>query len=269
VQAALLPAPSEVLAVRQESEDTFTLTLRRPPGAAPLPGQFNMLYAFGVGEVPISFSGIGEEELVHTIRAVGAVTRALCAARPGDVLGVRGPYGAAWPMARAQGRDLLIVAGGIGLAPLRPAIEQALAERSSYGRLLVVVGTRTPGDRLFLEDLDEWRARDDVELWETVDAAGDDWTGDVGVVTTLLPQLRLDPARTLGLLCGPEIMMRFTANRLLRAGVDPEEVFVSMERNMKCAVGTCGHCQLAGRELRVQGRPRLRLPRGLPPDAGA
>jgi len=246
--AALLPRSLEVLAVTRETADTWTLTLPAEGAHGFAPGQFNMLYAFGVGEVPISFSGdpADPERLVHTIRAVGPVTRALCALQVGDSLGVRGPFGTSWPVERAQGRDALFVGGGIGIAPLRPAIYRVLAERAAYGRVVVLVGTRRPEDRLFSAELDEWKRAGVIEVHQTVDAAGLDWTDNVGVVTTLLPRLRLDGPRTVAFLCGPEVMMRFTAYDLIGLGADPEEVFVSLERNMKCAVATCGHCQLGG-----------------------
>jgi NAD(P)H-flavin reductase len=246
--AALLPRSSEVLAISRETADTWTLTLPAEGPHTFAPGQFNMLYAFGVGEVPISFSGDPADpaRLVHTIRAVGPVTRALCALEVGDSLGVRGPFGTSWPVEQAQGRDALFVGGGIGIAPLRPAIYRVLAERGAYGRVVVLVGTRRPEDRLFSAELAEWKQDGAIEVHQTVDAAGVDWTDNVGVVTTLLPRLGLDGPETVAFLCGPEVMMRFTAYDLIGVGVDPAEVYVSLERNMKCAVATCGHCQLGG-----------------------
>lgn len=248
VKAALLPVSCRVQAVCQDTSDTWTLTLEAPPNYKFRPGQFNMLYVFGSGEVPISLSGPPADpgQLVHTIRAVGAVTRALCAVRPGDALGVRGPFGAPWPVDRARGRDVVFIGGGIGLAPLRPAIYQVLAEREAYGRVVVLVGTRTPQDRLFVDELAAWKRRADLEVHQTVDVAGGDWGDNVGVVTTLLPRVALDGPSTVAFVCGPEIMMRFSANALIASGTAPDDVYVSMERNMKCAVATCGHCQLAG-----------------------
>lgn len=252
---ALLPASCRVLSTRQELPDTWTLELEAPPGFAARPGQFSMLYAFGVGEVPISFSGlpgptVPEGRLVQTIRAVGSTTRALCALRAGDVVGVRGPFGAPWPVERAHGQDAVFVAGGIGLAPLRPALEAALAARARFGRVVLLVGARTPADLLYREQLEGWARRGDVEVRVTVDAApvgpGAAWTGDVGFVTALLPRAGLDPARAVAFVCGPEVMMRFVARDLAGLGVDPARVLVSLERNMHCAVGTCGRCQLAG-----------------------
>ncbi|MGE0707627.1 MAG: FAD/NAD(P)-binding protein [Planctomycetota bacterium] len=252
--SALLPVPCVVRAVTRETEDCWTLSLDPPPGPGPRPGQFNMLYAFGVGEAPISVSGAcapgpgggGPERLVHTIRAVGPVSRALCAVRPGDTIGVRGPFGTAWPWESARGRDLLVVVGGLGLAPLRPALLAALAERAAFRRVILLVGSREPSGLLFREELRAWDAGRELEVLVTVDAAGGDWTGHVGVVTTLIPRARLSPRDTVALVCGPEVMMRFVAADLIAAGVPPADVHVSLERNMKCAVAQCGHCQLAG-----------------------
>ena len=203
-----------------------------------------MLYVPGVGEVPVSISGTGPGQvLVQTVRAVGAVTRALCACRPGRMIGVRGPYGTDWDVASAAGGDLLIVAGGIGLAPLRGALLAALAQRDAYRRIVVLIGARSPEELIFVRELEEWRRRGaDVEL--TVDRATTGWAGNVGVVTQLLPRAPVDPSRTTALICGPEIMMRLTARDLLALGVRAGRVRVSLERNMRCGVAECGHCQL-------------------------
>jgi NAD(P)H-flavin reductase len=205
-----------------------------------------MLYAFGVGEVPISTSGDhdGDGRLTHTIRAVGAVTRALCALEPGAVVGVRGPFGTEWPLDEATGGDLVVVAGGIGLAPLRPAVRHALARRDDYGAVSVLVGARTPQDLLFVHELEAWRGRLDVEVDVAVDAAAPGWHGRVGLVTTLIPGAVIDPPRASALVCGPEVMMTFVVRALVGRGVPLERIWVSMERNMRCAVGHCGHCQL-------------------------
>ena len=212
----------------------------------PLPGQFEMLWAFGVGEVPISVSGPGEGggELVHTIRSVGAVTKALCGVEVGDVIGVRGPFGVGWNLDRATGHDLLIVAGGLGLAPLRPAMLEALANRHRFGRLVLLVGARNPGSLLFVSELEQWRGRFDIDVEVTVDVAPPSWRGDVGVVTKLLARAPVDYANTTAVVCGPEVMMRFVALGLADRGVPPGQILLSMERNMRCAIGHCGHCQL-------------------------
>jgi len=249
----MLPHLFEVARVRAETYDTHTLELmpleRR---VVPFqPGQFNMLYLFGLGEVAISISGdpAHPSPLVHTLRSVGAVTRGLCALKPGDTLGVRGPFGTAWPLEEAVGSDVVLVAGGIGLAPLRPAIYRLLAERRRYGRIVILCGARSPQDILFRRELEKWRSRFDLEVTATVDYAAGDWNGHVGVVTTLIPRVPFDPANAVAMVCGPETMMRFTVLELERRGVPPSRVWVSLERNMKCGVGLCGHCQL--RELFV------------------
>lgn len=207
------------------------------------PGQFNMLTVFGVGEVPISLSGDPATPhcLVHTVRAVGPVSAALTSLKPGEVVGLRGPFGTGWPTAQAQGRDVIVVAGGLGLAPLRPALYRLLAERERYGKVALLYGTRSPDDILFQRELESWRGRLDVEI--TVDHALSDWSGHVGVVTTLIPRAVFDPSRSVAFVCGPEVMMRFAIAALRDAGLPDEAIWLSMERNMKCAVGFCGHCQ--------------------------
>lgn len=246
--APLTPAAFRVAGRRDESADVVTLDLEPVAGGIgePAPGQFTMLYAFGVGEVPISVSGCPTDDgvLRHTVRAAGAVTRALCGLAPGDPVGVRGPYGAGWPLAAADGLDLVVVGGGIGLAPLRPVLRRVVAERDRFGRVALVVGARTPDDLLFRPELTAWRGRFDCAVEITVDAAPSGWRGDVGVVTQVLPRVRFDPARTVAMVCGPEVMMRVVARHLLDAGLEPDRIHVSLERNMHCAVGHCGHCQL-------------------------
>lgn len=238
------PAGYVVAARRQETPDTVTLMLRPAgdPIEPPLPGQFTMLYAFGVGEVPVSVSGIGQGELVQTIRAVGAVTQALCAAKPGDMIGVRGPFGTDWRVSAAGGRDLLVVAGGIGLVPLRPALLAALAGRGR-GRVVLLVGARSPGELLFPRELETWRRRG-ADVRVTVDRGDVGWAGRVGLVTELIQGAVADPARTAAFVCGPEIMMRLCAQALADAGVPAEQIRVSLERNMRCGTALCGHCQL-------------------------
>lgn len=209
------------------------------------PGQFNMLYAFGVGEVPISMSGDPAEtdRIVHTIRVVGPVSDALAALQPNESVGVRGPFGSSWPVDEAAGSDVLVIAGGLGLAPLRPALYHFIRARERYGRVALLYGARHPDDLLFREQLDTWRRLPELQVRVTVDHAGPDWIGDVGVVTKLLPKIRFDPLDTVVMICGPEVMMRMTALALEDVGVAPERIFVSLERNMKCAVGWCGRCQ--------------------------
>lgn len=240
------PRPFRITSRRRETGDTWTLELE-PVAGEPLavrPGQFTMLYAFGVGEAPISISGHAGGRLVHTVRAVGAVTRAICAARRGAVLGVRGPLGNAWPVEEAAGGDVVVVAGGIGLAPLRPALRGILARRGDYGGVALLYGSRTPADLLYRRELEQWRARFDLHVGVTVDTAEGGWRGRVGVVPQLIAGARFDPAATTALVCGPEIMMRFAAKALLDQGVPADRIHVSLERHMECGVGHCGHCQL-------------------------
>jgi NAD(P)H-flavin reductase len=253
---ALLPRPFRVVATHRETHDTVTLELEAQDGEALAfeAGQFTMLQAFGVGEVPISISGhpARPERLVHTIRDVGGVTRTLCAARVGDVLGVRGPYGRGWQVADGAGGDVVVVAGGIGLAPLRPAVLEMVGSRAGFGRVHVLYGARTEDEVLFGGELASW-AQADVWTAVTVDRAATTWTGRVGLVTELIGGAGFDPGRTLALVCGPEVMMRYVAAELLARGVAADRVRLSLERNMRCGVGLCGHCQLREYLLCVDG----------------
>jgi NAD(P)H-flavin reductase len=243
--APMVPRPFRVAARWPETRGVVTLALE-PVDGPPLgfaPGQFTMLYAFGVGEVPISISGRQDGQVLQTIREVGAVTRALCAAEPGEVLGARGPFGSDWALHAAQGRDVVVVAGGLGVAPLRPAIRGLVADRERYGRISVLVGARSPDDLLFLDELRALADDPGLHVATTVDHAEPAWEGPVGVVPELIPDAPFDPSTAIALVCGPEVMMRFTAEALLDRGVPAERILVSMERNMKCAIGHCGHCQ--------------------------
>ena len=243
----MTPRLGRVRRVRHESADVVTLAIEPPDGEGfPFaPGQFTMLSRFGFGEVPISISGDpGRPELlVHTIRAVGPATRALCALKAGDPVGIRGPFGSHWPVEAAAGKDLLIVTGGVGLPPLRPVIYHALAQRDSFANLALIYGARTPRDLLFRAELERWRGRFDFDVQVTVDRDEPDWHGNVGVVTTLVQHARVDPAQAIAMICGPEVMMRFTIRELEKVGMTDERIFISMERNMACGLGWCGHCQ--------------------------
>ena len=229
---------------RRETHDVVTFEFD-PDGFRFAPGQFNMLYLFGVGEVPISISGDPaiDGRLVHTLRAVGPVTRAMAGLRRGELIGLRGPYGSAWPLAEARGFDVLLIAGGIGLAPLRPALYHLLARRQDYGRVALLYGARSPAELLYRRELQSWRQRPGLQTRVTVDHATREWTGDVGVVTKLLTKVRFDPHETVAMICGPEIMMRFAIFALEELGVSADRIWLSMERNMKCAVRLCGRCQ--------------------------
>jgi NAD(P)H-flavin reductase len=213
------------------------------------PGQINMLGVFGVGEIPISISSDPARPLVvaHTVRACGRVTNVLKTLKAGDQITLRGPFGRPWPVARARGGDLLIVAGGLGMAPLRPAVYTAIRNREAFRRLIVLVGARGPDHILYPYEMDMWgewlRARG-IELRLTVDIPDDSWPYEEGVVTTLFPKAGIDPRVTTVFTCGPEIMMRFAVRDLLRLGIAPQRIWLSMERNMHCGVKLCGHCQL-------------------------
>jgi NAD(P)H-flavin reductase len=241
----MLPEPYAVRAKRRDTFDTWTLELE-PRSGTRLdfePGQFTMLAAFGAGEVPISISGAVDGPLIHTVRAVGLATAAICDAREGDVLGVRGAFGEPWPIEQLAGSNVVFVAGGIGLAPLRPAILAVLAQPERFGHVTLLYGGRSPDQLLYGDDLRAW-AQAGLEVLVTVDSAGPEWLGHVGVVPRLIRRAAIDPERTAALLCGPEIMMRFTAAALGEHGIGPERVYASIERNMQCGIGHCGHCQL-------------------------
>jgi NAD(P)H-flavin reductase len=241
------PSPFRVLRTRTETHDTYTLTLEPAGGGtfAFQPGQFNMLYAPGAGEAPVSISGRAGtvSQIVHTIRAVGRVTKTLQRLKRGDIVGMRGPFGTPWPVDLAEGHDVVLVAGGIGLAPLRPALCHILDHRERFGRVNLLFGARSPRDILFAKEIETWRGRFDVDVEVTVDRAGPGWHGPVGVVTTLIPRVRFDSADTAAFVCGPELMMHFAVGELERHGVPHARVWISMERNIRCAIGLCGHCQ--------------------------
>jgi anaerobic sulfite reductase subunit B len=247
----LTPSLWRVVGRRVETADVVTISLS-PEEDRSLDfrhGQFNMLTAFGVGEVAVSVSSApgAAGPIEHSIRDVGAVTHALCNLPVGGTVGLRGPFGEGWDVdgGLAAGRtDVVVVAGGIGLAPLRGAVRD-LVEHQARGeaRLFVLVGARSPDQIVFADDIDAWRdAGAHVDV--SVDVAPVGWPGTVGVVTALLPAAPFDPARAVALICGPEIMMRFSALALVDRGVDPDRIRISLERNMQCGVGFCGHCQL-------------------------
>ncbi|MDP3980847.1 MAG: FAD/NAD(P)-binding protein [Chlamydiota bacterium] len=237
-----------IIKIRKESHDTFSIDLVREDGEATFPfqpGQFNMLYIYGVGEIPISISSDPKntDSLTHTIRAVGTVTRVMKKLKKGDVVGLRGPFGSHWPVHQGMGQNIVIIAGGIALAPLRPAIYEIIANPKLFGQVSLLYGTRTPDDILFAKELEHWHHRKKLQVHMTVDRATDQWNGNVGVVTKLINHAPIDPGNTMALVCGPEIMMRYCIYDLLNRGVLEDKIFISMERNMKCGVGLCGHCQ--------------------------
>ena len=247
--APLTPRKARLRKRTREAPGVFTLDVSLDDASggsmAFAPGQFNMLTVFGVGEVPISISGDPDrpERLLHTVRGVGTVSNALNGMEPGAFLGLRGPFGTGWPMQEALERDVVIVAGGLGLAPLRPALFALAAERDRFGRIVVLYGTRSPADILFHRELERWRQRLALDIEITVDHAPPGWRGHVGVVTTLIARAAFDPMHSVAFVCGPEIMMRFAIKALGDAGIGADATYLSMERNMKCAAGFCGHCQ--------------------------
>lgn len=245
-ETSMTPLMYRLIAKQQDFDDTVTLDLA-PEGEAvpvPKPGQFNMLWAFGIGEVAISLAGYSEPILTHTIRGVGKVSSSLCATLVGGQIGIRGPFGRGWDVGRAMGGDVAIIAGGLGLAPVRPIVDEIIANRGDFERVALLVGARSPDSLLYRHDLERWRQEFDVDVQVTVDSASREWQGNTGVVTSLIDTVDIDPAATTAFVCGPEVMMCFAAEGLIRSGVAPARVFVSIERNMHCAVGHCGHCQL-------------------------
>jgi len=245
--SAMTPVPYRVLSKAAENADSVTLRLEPADAVLPAaaPGEFMMLYAFGVGEIAVSTSGVASDgTLTHTIRAVGAVSAALCGSEPGTTIGVRGPFGTGWDLAEAAGRDIVVVAGGVGLAPLRPVVLGALAQRNRYGRVILIAGARSQRDFLYRAELAGWQSDSRLDTHLTVDVPVQGWLGETGVVTEPLRALSLRPDRTTAFLCGPEPMMRFGAQALRAKGVAESDIRLSLERNMQCGIGWCGHCQL-------------------------
>ena len=257
----MVPRPATIKRRRTETGDTFTIELEEASGSSSptyLPGQFNMIYLFGAGDVPISIAG-AHNRLAHTIRSVGMVTRGLSRLRRGDQVGIRGPFGSSWPLEEAVGKDVIIVAGGFGIAAVYSAIWSILSRRKQYNTVALLYGSRTPKDILYRHEFDRWSKRG-LELLVTVDRGTSAWSGNVGLVTTLIPRIAFDPRHCLAMICGPEIMMRFTALELRKHGVPDARLFLSMERNMKCATGFCGHCQF-GPEFICKDGPIFRYDR--------
>jgi NAD(P)H-flavin reductase len=241
----LLPKTYQIKSVIQDTHDVFTLTVAPQEGKAPsfLPGQFNMLYHFGFGEVPISICGDPSKkgEFVHTIRAVGAVTNAMQRLKKGDEIGVRGPFGTSWPVPQ-KNCDVIVIAGGLGLAPLRPSIYFLAANLKHYKKVTLLYGTRSPDDILYKDELKLWKEQG-LEVVISVDRADANWKGHTGVITPFIYDQLTNPENTTALVCGPEIMMKFAVQELMRTKIDERRIHLSMERNMLCAVGFCGHCQ--------------------------
>lgn len=249
-------APSlwKVVNIYPENQDTTTLEITPTASTTSIkakPGQFNMLYCFGVGEIPISFSKIDLHSVQHTIRKVGAVSAALTSLQINTTIGVRGPFGSFFAKEHAYQKDIIIIAGGVGLAPLKPLIEEICAKPSKFGKVYLLYGTRDPASTLFTKELSKWQKF--MHILQTVDHAPSGWSAHVGVVTDLLKQIDIQAFRTVAFVCGPEIMMRFALRDLKEKGILPANIYLSMERNMKCAIGFCGHCQHAGQFICKDG----------------
>jgi NAD(P)H-flavin reductase len=245
-----MPVPARILAIKDENFNTKTFTLEFCDEQIRevyrfVPGQFNMVYVPGVGEAAISISSdpYRHKQLEHTIRLVGTVTRAIGRLKVGDVVGLRGPFGRGWPLDKLQGQDVVVLGGGIGLAPLRPVLYWILQHREYCRRVVLLYGCRTPEDRLYMEELQQWGQDPTLDVLVTVDNATSGWTGPVGVVTNLLRRVKVNAERTVVIVCGPRILNRVAAWNFLQLHVPPRQVYVSLERNMNCGFGRCGHCQ--------------------------
>ncbi len=246
---ALVPEPAEIVEKRSFGPDIHAYRMRLcDPAARPrfdfMQGQFNMVYVPGVGEVAISISSDPDDaDLEHTIRIVGRTTRVIDRLGVGDIVGLRGPYGAAWPLLEARFKDVLVVTGGLGCAPVSGAIDYMFRRRASYGRITLLHGVKKPADMVHRDRFEAWRREPDTRVLLTSDEPDRQWRDRLGVVTELFDEVEVDPGRTIVFMCGPEVMMRFAVRILGSRGVSMERVWVSLERNMKCAVGLCGHCQ--------------------------
>jgi sulfhydrogenase subunit gamma (sulfur reductase) len=243
--------PATIVEKIREAEDinTYRLQLVDEPAREHFrfaAGQFNMVYAFGVGEVAISIVSDPDEPefLDHTIRAVGRVTKAIAGLQPGAVLGIRGPFGQGWPLEEARGRNVVIVTGGLGCAPVVGAIEYIFRRRAQYGSIKILHGVKTSHDLLYRERFDAWRCAPDTEVLLTSDQPDKNWHHHIGVVTELFELVSIDPPKSIVLMCGPEIMMRLGVPILMRRGIPASAIYVSLERHMECGIGLCGHCQM-------------------------
>jgi len=243
-----LPSLAEILRTEQltKMEKLFEIKFKNGKELGHQPGQFVEVSLFGIGEAPISVSSSptkkGSFELA--VRAVGNVTRALHTLDRGAPLGIRGPFGKGFPVEEMKGKDILFVAGGIGLVPLRSLINYTLDNRSDFGRMMVLFGAKTPAEQLFQDELSRWRGSKEMEYWETVDRSDGQWKGNVGVITTLFPKVSLDPKKTVAVIVGPPVMYRFAILEAQVKGIPDDQIIVSLERKMKCGVGKCGHCQI-------------------------
>ena len=244
-----LPTMATVVDIKPETEREKIFTIRLPEGQnlGHTPGQFIMLSLPGIGEAPFgvmtSPSRTGETFKL-CIRNAGDLTGVIHSLHPGDELGIRGPFGRGFPIETFEGKDILVAPGGLGLAPARSLIDEILDNRTRFGRLIILYGARNPSELLFKDARADWEKRDDVELIVTVDRPDENWKGHVGVITTLFEHIQINPYKTIAVTVGPPIMYRFVTVELLGKGLNPEQIWMSFERRMKCAVGKCGHCQV-------------------------
>jgi NAD(P)H-flavin reductase len=252
-----VPEPATLVRVEKMTQYEIFLEVRLDSGnpLGHMPGQFVEVSVAGLGEVPISVSSApGKDSFDMVIRNVGRVTAALHRCEAGDRIGIRGPFGSIFPVEDVmKGRDLLFICGGIGLVPVRSAIQYVLDRRDAYGEVTILYGSRTPADRLFIGELEQWRERADVRFLETVDRADENWSGNVGVITTLIPKIDIAPENTIAIICGPPIMYRFVIAELDGLKLPADNIYVSLERRMKCGVGKCGHCQINGLYTCIDG----------------
>ena len=261
-----LPWASRITSRVQETRDIFSVKLelvdpKIRDAYRSYPGQYNMLYLFGVGEVPISIVSDPEDNgpLEHTIRAVGRVTHGLERLRVGDTLGLRGPYGRGWPLQAAQGRNVVVISGGLGCAPVVSMIRYMLRRRDDHGQITILQGVKHSNDLIWRRQYQEWEQIRDVQVLLAADQGGPQWPFSVGNVTVLLEKANIPPEDTVAVLCGPEPMMKAAIPRLLERGVDPFHIWLSIERNMQCGIGHCGHCQV-GPHFICQDGPVFRYP---------
>jgi len=265
-----LPKPVKIIRVKDETPDTKTITISPRPFGEFTPGQFAMVSVYGVGEAPFSIcSPPSDSNMQFSIRRMGSVTTAIHEASPGDEIGVRGPYGRGWPLEEMRGRDILLVGGGIGFAPLRPLLLHLLKERSKYGEIAVCYGARSPPLLMYRDEFEKW-VENGANLYLTVDVGDGDWRGNVGVVTTILDKPKLDRAGAIVCVCGPPVMIRFVLKKVVELGYSKDNVYASLESKMRCGVGKCGHCHFGSKHVCIDGPvfrygEMMELPRGISP----
>ncbi len=244
-----MPTQAQILDLREltEQEKLFTIALPDRLSLNHKPGQFVQISLFGIGEAPISISSSPSRSngiFEICVRRVGDLTNALHRLEPGDSIGVRGPFGHGFPIERFHGKDIMFAPGGLGMAPLRSLINQVLDERSNFGDVIIIYGAKNPSELLFTDELQVWDERQDVNLHVTVDHPDEDWTGNSGVITTLFPKIYVNAPNTVAIICGPPVMYRFVLMELIGLGIRDGNIWLSLERRMKCGIGKCGHCQI-------------------------